>query len=190
MTEFLVAWIPQHDIGQGMIAQVERERGAADGGERLNAEWSVDWHGWTELIGQIAELTTERVQRLAVCDAADAQAIENDFMEEATAFVQAKLRQFYVLSDQNSPIPGRTDAERCGELRVQHGLVKQHGEVWGRNDCCADSLLQLLIEHGVLARTIDAGGRNVACQANRNALCAAPDALKPKAIDGTPPWRA
>ena len=63
-------------------------------------------------------------------------------------------------------------------------------EVWGRKDCYAHSLLQLLIEHGVLSDQITAASRDVACLANRRALRAAPDALKPKAYDGTPDWAA
>ena len=42
----------------------------------------------------------------------------------------------------------------------------------------------------LLAATIDASAREMACLANRNALWDAPDALKPKAFNGTPQWRA
>ena len=88
---------------------------------RLNVDWSFDWHGWTELIGQVAELGTVRAASIAAhgADAHDVQieAAERDFMDRASAFVNVTLRQFYVPSDQNAPIPGRSDLQRCEELR-------------------------------------------------------------------------
>ena len=205
--ENLAMLIPHHGIGQGILAQVEADLG--DGLERLNADWSFDWHGWTELIGQVAELATKRAKSVAACEAealtvqslfeldhragefdAEIEVVERDFMDRATAFVNVMLRQFYVLSNQNAPIPGRTDRERCQELLSQMGLRREVGQVWGRNDCCADSLLQLLIKHGVLSDEINAASRGDACLANRRELWAASDALKPKAYDGTPNWYA
>ena len=75
-------------------------------------------------------------------------------------------------------------------VAVAYGLHRGGGQVWGRNDCCADSLRQLLIEHGVLLDQITAASRDVACLVDCRALWAAPDALKPKAYDGTPDWAA
>ena len=190
-TEQLVEWMPQNDIGHGLIAQLAIDLGEADAAERLNADWSVDWHGWTLLIGQIAERHTDRVQKLALYrGAAEIERIENEFMEQATGYVSTALRQFLVLSNQNSLIPGRTDSERQDELLSRYGLRKRYGQVWGRNDCCADSLLQLLIGHGVLNRTIDDRSRDGACLANRNALWDGPVELQPKAVDGTATWCA
>ena len=116
--------------------------------------------------------------------------VEDNFLEQARALVQAKLRQFYVLCDRNQPIPGRSDAERCRELERHHGVIRRKGCVWGRNDCCADSLLQLLIEHGVLPKTIDAGQRDKVCLENRRALWGGPAALRPRSYDGVETWDA
>jgi hypothetical protein len=199
----LISSLPHHDLGAGLIAQVQLELGQEQGIQRLNADWSGEWYGWTELIGAVSELEMERTKCVAECEAAAVgcarQAAElseltgvldDNFLEQATALVQAKLRQFYILSDRNQAIPGRTDAQRCRELEAGHGLCRRRGDVWGRNDCCADSLLQLLIEHGVLARTIDAVQRNEACLANRNALCNGPAALRPRSYDGVEVWDA
>jgi hypothetical protein len=213
--ENLAMLIPHHDIGQGILAQVEADLG--DGLERLNADWSCDWYGWTELIGQVAELTTKLATSRAACEAealiiqnlfdggefdaeiedhgggefdAEIEDVEREFMDRATAFVNVTLRRFYILSNQNAPIPGRTDRERCQELLSQKGLRRQVGQVWGRNDCCADTVLQLLIFHGVLSDEINDASRELACLANRQELWDAPDALKPKAYNGTPDWYA
>ena len=181
-----------------MVAELQREFGGDQALQRLNADWSGEWNGWTELFGAVAELETARVNCVEECEVAAAERpedaselselriiLEENFLVEAAALVQAKLRLFHVLSDRNQPIPGRTDAERCRELEVEEGLYRRHGEVWGRNDCCADSLLQLLIEHRVLARRRAPWERDDACLANRNALCSGPDALRPRLFNGT-----
>ena len=121
----------------------------------LNDDWSQGWHGWTELIDQIYDLS----------DVPD-----DVFLVQAMEYAQIKLRAFLVIAAQNRDIPGRTDDERLVEVRRQHGLRPGYGEVWGRNDCCADTLLQLLIEHGVLAGTITPAERDIACGLNRDAL--------------------
>ena len=62
--EWLATCIPQHEIGEGILAQVEADFGS--GLARLNADWSV---GWAELIGQVAELETERAKLIAASEA-------------------------------------------------------------------------------------------------------------------------
>ena len=97
----------------------------------MNADWSVHWHGWTELIGQVAELETERVKLIAAYEA-DAQdmhieAVERNFIDRASAFVNVTLRQFYVLSDQNAPFPVCSDLQRCEELRSHMVCIVEAG---------------------------------------------------------------
>jgi hypothetical protein len=209
---WLIDGIPCHAIGQGLVAQVVKELGEVVAVERLNASWSGEWDGWTLLMGQIQELDAHRDEAVAELERQLAEAVAGDdddddegrvnelkacvvdaeqsFMDDAMECVQDRLRQFFVLSNQNVPIPGRTDAAKLKDLRERAGLHEGVGKVWGRNDCCADSLLQLLIEYGILEGAIDASAREQACLANRNALWAGPDALQPKAFNGTPEWRA
>ena len=42
-----------------------------------------------------------------------------------------------------------TDHEKISEL-THSGWELRRGEVWGENDCLADSLLQLLLHHGIV----------------------------------------
>ena len=59
------------------------------------------------------------------------EAVEHAFMDQASAFVNVTLRQFYVLSDQNAPILGRSDLQQCEELRSHMGLNRLGGQVLG-----------------------------------------------------------
>ena len=85
------------------------------------------------MLGQVAELGTVRAASIAAhrADAQDVhiEAAERNFMDQASAFVNVTLRQFYVLSDLNAPIPGRSDLQGCEELRSHLGLNSEGGQV-------------------------------------------------------------
>ena len=67
-----------------------------------------------------------------------------------------------------------TDVERKAQLESQ-GWELRKGSVWERGDCLADSLLQLLVVHGILPEELNADDgrreRNAACAAVRAHLC-------------------
>ena len=152
--EFLAANVLLHDMGVGVIVSLQRELG--DRAEQtVNESWSQEWYGWTELAGQISEVQSLEDETVA--------------LELAGFFCAEKVRTFLLLVAQNADVPLRTDEERLAELR-RDGFERRVGRVWGRNDCMADSLLQLLMAHGVLATDITDVERDAACEANRREL--------------------
>ena len=152
--EFLSERVLFHNMGVGVIATLRRELGGRVA-ETVNESWSQEWYGWTELAGQISEVQGLADETLA--------------LDLAVAFCSEKVRTFLLLVAQNADVALRTDAERLEELR-RDGFERRLGRVWGRNDCMADSLLQLLIAHGVLASDITEEERDTACEANRHEL--------------------
>ena len=67
----------------------------------------------------------------------------------------------------NVAVPERTNMQAIAELRLSQGLVCGQGEVWGANQCLADSLLQLLVHHRLGPADVDREGL---CTLNRNEL--------------------
>ena len=103
--------------------------------------------------------------------------------EIAEAYCTEAVRTFLLLAAQNADVRLRTDAERLNELQ-RGGLDRRVGRVWGRNDCCADSLLQLLIVHGILPEDISEPERDAACEANRFALVHGVGENRPRDLRG------
>jgi hypothetical protein len=66
----------------------------------------------------------------------------------------------------NRSVGRLTDQGKIDALRAL-GFEWSHGEIWGKNNCLADSILQLLIKHGLVASEVD---RKAACWANRVAI--------------------
>ena len=96
----------------------------------MEADWSSEWIGWNELSDRLFE--EERNNRL------ESTAMDN---------IADHLRRFLRLVDANSDVEQQTETERSDYLERVEGLRRAQGQVWGRNDCCADSLLQLLVSH-------------------------------------------
>ena len=125
----------------------------------------MEWHGWGGLINEIYELRGEGNES------------RSDVALEAIA---GCLRKFVRLAAQNADVEGATDVQKLAELRARRGLVHGRGQVFGHNECCADSLLQLLVAHGFLEH-ITLEERRVACAANRAALVQHPGQWSGKA---------
>ena len=90
----------------------------------------------------------------------------------------------------------KVDGDRLEELK-QEGWQWRKGMVWGRGDCLADSLLQLLIHHLVLPAELQwemcdgRWERDRACEANRRHLCEHEDmGLRPRTFRGVEDRRA
>ena len=85
------------------------------------------------------------------------------YIEVVTAMINETLRVFLRVAAQNSPhMANCTDATRLQNLRAEFGLRHVIGKIWGRMDCCADSLLQLLSVHGIIAGPMPGPIRNEA----------------------------
>ena len=133
------------------LAQLEQHFGPRCSGV-LNDSWALAWEGWTDLVTEVVAFTE----------------LDDDvYFELASEAVRVKLRVFVRLVYQNSRLPEQTDQARLCELG--RCFERRYGQVWGENNCCADSLLQLLIAHGVLDESIGGAERKLACQENRRA---------------------
>ena len=89
----------------------------------------------------------------------------------------------------NVPVPEKSDAAREGELRAA-GKVIGDGELHGENDCCADSLLQLLAAHGFVPAALlgnaGKGMRKSLCvQCRQHLVEHADERLHPQILDAS-----
>ena len=80
-----------------------------------------------------------------------------DAVGEAFGYASEAVRRFLFLAEsaENVRVAFPTDMQRKAELEAQ-GWELRTGFVWGRGDCLADSLLQLLIVHGILPEELNA----------------------------------
>ena len=144
-------------LWQNVLAELERTLGNA-ASVHVNAQWSADWVGWGELLD-------------AVCARGGVEVSLEDRLERTAA----TLRKFLLLAAQNqrATVRAQSDQQRWVQLEAQ-GFRRGTGKVWDQSDCCADSLLQLLMHTGVLDASITDAERRAACFANRQALLGGP----------------
>ena len=141
----------------------------------LVAPWSQDWEQWDHLVASVQS---------AVAVRGDACLIEEDVLELVRKVLRAHVR----LSVSNAAVVFPTDAEKLREL-VGVGLNCGRGEIFRdangdpANQCLADSLLQLLIHHGLLSSDIGEGDRREACAENRRMFVASDGPLQPRDRD-------
>jgi hypothetical protein len=148
-------------LAEGILVALQFEY-KARAQEILALESSWDWAQWDELVEEIAVLG------LSVEDPV--------FDGQVLACVRCKLRAHVRLASQNAHHVCKSDQEMLRELE-DGGLGKGHGEIFGANNCCADSLLQLLIWNGILSSGISKAEREAACAGNRSMLNASDPAL-------------
>ncbi len=152
--------------GDLIIEELGREYGLNTAHRMLEADWSAAWGGWTELAAEL--------------NLADEQ---GNFWDVATSSTHNVLRRFLRLAVANRNVTVLSDQARQAELRTVFHLVRGQGRVYGRSDCLADSLLQLLAAKDFLP-TFTVSARNEACRRNRMALCTHANAdLRPKLRD-------
>ena len=149
--DFLEQALARDGLWQGVIREFQRSLGPR-AQAIVNADWSIEWTGWMDLVDQVCARG----------------AVHMDLTQRFEC-IAATVRTFLLLAAQNSDLVLKSDAQRWAQL-TRDGYVRRHGEEWGENDCCADSLLQLLMHAGVLHSSITPGQRRAACFANRQAL--------------------
>ncbi len=129
------------------------------GADHLDNLMRIEWHGW---------------QRLAIAVLMNQPQAQEVQVERGLEAIKAELRLFLPIAGDNMKeiVAGR-EHDHLQRLLHTDRLKKGVGQVWGRNDCMADSL-QLLCHHGILPRFQDGdqpgGIRDAACQANRSHL--------------------
>ena len=113
----------------------------------LQQDWCTAWRGW------------ENASRLL-------ENCHDDSTSEEIAL--STIQDFSRISLQNVDVQTKSDFERRQELE-QEGKYIGIGLVHGNNECCADSLLQLLAKNGYVRRSFfqDTRARQMACQAFR-----------------------
>ena len=116
-------------------------------GRMLRQDWVRAWKGWVQYLENCGDGT-----------AAEGAALEC-------------IQDFARISLQNVAVVGKSDAARRAEIQQQSKRIGQ-GLVHDRNDCCTDSLLQLLAAAGFVDASLrqDVVARRAACHACRQHL--------------------
>ena len=93
------------------------------------------------------------------------------------------MAPFTRITDANVDVERMSDAQELLELAEEPGLREGLGKVFGHNECCADSMLQLLVAHGFLAAQSPSVREHI-CAQNRHMLVTCTDQrLHPRARD-------
>jgi hypothetical protein len=122
------------------------------GGQNAKKIMSTSWAGWETLAGEVmSHQIFEPHDRM-----------QADFL----ALQKAMLAFLPIAGDNYKDITAGKEAEHLKRLQRDKKMKKGKGEVWGRNDCLAESLLQMLLHHGFL-QDVDRDDRNDACHSCR-----------------------
>ena len=158
------------NLGEGVIADIERVFGAGHKAV-IDAAWSRDWAGWREL--------------LRFARAQDGQTDDDEaYFQAVFPQVAEVVKRFLLLAVQNSAEVAGTEEERLQALE-ERGFQRGRGQTFGDNNCCTDSFLQLLMDSGVLRRSITLDERRLACAEFRAFLLSdAEDRLRPRDLRG------
>ena len=175
MDEDSILWTPlarkfadlrlDQDIAASVLAWMQERFGQGFAWELACAPWLLAWARWESFVEEVQVAAASWSEGLLVFHA-------RVKIEELLFALQR-----VVLSQQ--PRPQRSNTAALHQL-LAAGLERRDGMVWGENDCLADSLLQLLIFHGVIPEGVD---RKAACLANRARLEAVAE-LVPRDMDG------
>ena len=145
MYTFLWGRVMEFGVGEGIVHMLEGNEVSRNA---VHSDWSVSWEGWARLVVELSSVLA---------------ANRPDAVEVAFGCVSETVRRFLVLAESavNVPVAFPTDVARVEQLRAE-GWELRKGEVWAREDglprgeCLADSLLQLLIVHGILPEALNA----------------------------------
>ena len=118
----------------------------------FTSDWCSEWHGWGEFASGLCELSLGS-------DDADIAVF---------ALLQSTLKRFLCISCADQDLPLMFCEDRLDELQ-RGGYALCRSNVYGRNDCLADPLLQLMCCHSILPH-LSTNVRDMVCRANRLAL--------------------
>ena len=155
----------EEDILLPVLAEMQMKLGEVLALKVAGEQWLLDWERWGLFVAEVQvqkQTFTEGVFVLHVAP------VLGEFLFALFRVVAAQV-----------PDPARSNEEAILTL-LGAGLVCGTGQVWDDNACMADSLLQLLIFHGVVPEDAE---RKSACLANRAHLEARPE-LVPRDRDG------
>ncbi len=155
----------EEDVLQPVLAEMQRKFGEGLAWQLAGKEWLLDWERWALFVSEVQvqkQTWNEGVFVFHVWP------VVGEFLFALSRVVAAQM-----------PDAVRSNDEAIRTLR-DAGLVCGTGQVWGHNACLMDSLLQLLMFHGVVREDVD---RYSACKANREHLEARPE-LVPRDVHG------
>jgi hypothetical protein len=148
-----------------LLAEMRQVFGDSRARELAQSAWLVAWPRW-EVFAEEVLVAAGRSEDFSITASLNILAMRE---------LLFALQRFLIARDKDRP----SDQMKLRSLQAM-GFKWAHGEVWGRNNCLADSLLQLLIKHGLIRQSVD---RRAACKANRVALESQPS-LVPRRADG------
>ena len=166
----LLAMDVETEVVEAFLAQILLQFGDGAAWELLDGddnEWFLVWDRW-------AAFSTELTHLRSTWDCE-----ECPFVDHVKTLLQELLFVTFRIVDAQVPATQVTNAERLAVLEAR-GFSKQNGQVWGENDCLADSLLQLMIWSHVVRAGVD---RKLACVHNRLHLELQP-VLVPRSTNG------
>ena len=133
----------------------------------LSQEWSWNWVGWDS---RRPDGSPDKDHEVGLYQAFDLYRHHEDGELSASLFraVHDFLRRHVRLAHTHSAVKHPTDDQKVAVLRSQ-GLTVGVGREWEANNCLADSLLQLLQEHEIIASCPE-NVRQAACAALREEL--------------------
>ena len=152
-----------------ICAELQRSLGDAEALRLAGAQWFCDLERWRNFKRDVAQLVE------SVDDAGEYGILvmlnELGLLAELIFGVSNQARSQAALDVHLTT----SDEQAIARLR-DRGYERRFGKLWGRNNCLADSLLQLLVIHRVIHDDQADGElwRRDACIANRNHLCANP----------------
>ena len=155
-----------------ICAELQRSLGDAEALRLAGAQWFCDLERWRNFKRDVAQLveSVDDVEEYGILVMLNELGLlaELIFGVSNQARSQAALDVHLTTSDEQA----------IARLR-DRGYERRFGKLWGRNNCLADSLLQLLVIHRVihgdrLDGELSDQWRRDACNANRNRLCANP----------------
>ena len=138
----------------------------------LSQEWSWNWVGWDSRRPDGSPDPDHEVGLYQVFDL-QRHHEEGELSTDLFHAVHDVVRRHIRLAHAHSAVKHLTDEQKEAVLRRQ-GLTVGVGEVWGANNCLADSLLQLMQEHEVIA-CCHKNDRKAACAALREELTNLPE---------------
>jgi hypothetical protein len=136
-------------IGSSIRAALTAEFGARVK-HVVGSEWSSAWGGWEEL-----RLLDEQFHSLS----------DADYIAHCRRPVDSLVRRFMHVAFDNCDVAVRSEAQAIRDLRSRFDMGV--GVIWGNNECLADSLLQLMVHHGLLSGVMSLEMRERACKSNR-----------------------
>ena len=149
----------------------------------LSSEWSSNWVGWDSRRPDAPPDPHDGDGLYQVLEFYRQHDEEGDLATPVMLAVHDVVRRHIRLAHSHSAVTHLTDKQKVAAL-LRQGLKVGKGNVWGANNCLADSLLQLMQENKIIAPCPEME-RKAPCAALRESLIRLPEnsPLRPRRRD-------